>query len=385
VNSAVASQNEPFTVACAVFKYFPFGGMQRDFVRIAEALHRRGARVRVYVGQLEGQLPDFIDVVQVPLRGISNHQQLRSFSEFFNQQLQRQPATIKLGFNKLPNLDWYYAADGCLLERWQHSAQNWLRWLPRYRTYAQFERAVFNVDSHCNVLLISDIQGEHYQRHYHTQPERLISLPPGISKERFQTDASVGLRERKRQELGIASDASILLSVGSGFRIKGVDRSLAALAQLPAELRARMHFLVVGQDNATAFVRQAENLGLSRVHFLGGRHDVPELMAAADLLLHPAYSENTGTVLLEAVTAGLPVICSGRCGYAPRVAAAGGGIVLAEPFSLTQYAEAIARLLRSHDDRRRLSELGRSYAKNADWFAMPERVAELILRHKTVR
>jgi UDP-glucose:(heptosyl)LPS alpha-1,3-glucosyltransferase len=120
-------------------------------------------------------------------------------------------------------------------------------------------------------------------------------------------------------------------------------------------------------------------LGVNNVQFLGGRNDVAELMAAADLLLHPAYSENTGTVLLESVTSGLPVICSERCGYARHVQDAEAGSVIPEPFSLDTYTAEIVRLLRNCQERKRLSESGRAYATQADWFSMPDRAAQLLL------
>ena len=64
-------------------------------------------------------------------------------------------------------------------------------------------------------------------------------------------------------------------------------------------------------------------LGLAdRISFLGHREDIPELMAAADLLVHPARHDTTGTVILEAVVNGLPVITTSTCGYAHHVEAA---------------------------------------------------------------
>ena len=63
------------------------------------------------------------------------------------------------------------------------------------------------------------------------------------------------------------------------------------------------------------FKRLAKKLDLThQVQFLGGRDDIPRFLFAADLLVHPAYNENTGTVLLEALVAGLPVVTTPTCG-----------------------------------------------------------------------
>jgi len=172
----------------------------------------------------------------------------------------------------------------------------------------------------------------------------------------------------------------VLLSVGSGFRIKGVDRSLRALAALPAEQRARIRFWVVGQDDPAPYQAQAKALGvLSQVEFTGGRSDIPELMLAADCLVHPAYHENTGTVLLEALVAGLPVLCSQRCGYAPYIEQAQAGVVLPEPFSLDDYVQALTDLIAQPERRARMQQSGLAYAATADIYDMPRRAADLIL------
>lgn len=55
-------------------------------------------------------------------------------------------------------------------------------------------------------------------------------------------------------------------------------------------------------------------------------------MAAADLLLHPAYREAAGIVLLEAITAGLPVLTTAVCGYAHYIVDANCGEAITEPF-----------------------------------------------------
>lgn len=90
----------------------------------------------------------------------------------------------------------------------------------------------------------------------------------------------------------------------------------------------------------------AEKLGVrSKVHFFSGRNDVSELMAAADLLMHPAYQEAAGIVLLEAIAAGLPVLTTAVCGYAHYITDANCGTVIAEPFSREQLNDVLRKAL----------------------------------------
>jgi UDP-glucose:(heptosyl)LPS alpha-1,3-glucosyltransferase len=154
-----------------------------------------------------------------------------------------------------------------------------------------------------------------------------------------------------------------VLSVGSDFARKGLDRTLAALARLPAELRARTWCLVVGAGRPARFERLARALGLAeRVRFAGGREDVLGCYRAADVLVHPAREENTGTVLLEAMSQGVPVACSAECGFAPHVAGARAGVVLGSPFDEGELARTCAELLGDDGLRRELGERGRAAA-----------------------
>ena len=65
-------------------------------------------------------------------------------------------------------------------------------------------------------------------------------------------------------------------------------------------------------------------------------------MAAADLLVHPARHDTTGTVILEAIVNGLPVVTTSICGYPQHVDAAEAGIVINEPFGYNAFAAALS-------------------------------------------
>lgn len=170
------------------------------------------------------------------------------------------------------------------------------------------------------------------------------------------------------------------MQIGSGFKTKGVDRSLKALAALPAELRKRTRLFVIGQDDPKVFQLQSAALGLGdNVRFLKGRSDIPRFLLGADLLIHPAYNENTGTVLLEALVAGLPVLVSAVCGYAHYIAEADSGLVLDEPFEQAQLTEYLGRMLNDADARTAWSRNGLAFAETADLYSMPQHAADVIL------
>ena len=83
-----------------------------------------------------------------------------------------------------------------------------------------------------------------------------------------------------------------------------------------------------------------------RVHFVGWRPDVPELLAASDLLVLPSAWEGMPNVVLEAMASGLPVVASDVEGVRELLGAAGAEQTV--PYADTQaLAEAVVRLI--HD------------------------------------
>ncbi len=57
-------------VAFCLYKYFPFGGLQRDFMRIASTVAARGHHVRVYTQSWEGDCPEAFELIRVPVKSI---------------------------------------------------------------------------------------------------------------------------------------------------------------------------------------------------------------------------------------------------------------------------------------------------------------------------
>ncbi len=169
--------------------------------------------------------------------------------------------------------------------------------------------------------------------------------------------------------------------IGSGFRTKGLARAITALAGLPIDLQQRSSLIVVGHDDdEKQYRKQADRSSVSQqVLFLGGRsrQEIPKLLAAGDLMVHPAHNENTGTVLLEAIAAGLPVLATDVCGYAHHIKAAEAGIVLDSPFDQKALNTRLASMLTSpYLDR--WSANGQRYGTNPALYKMPASAVDAI-------
>lgn len=365
-------------IAMCLFNYFPFGGLQRDFVRIAKAALDRQHSVTVITMEWLGANELNLPVILFSKTGWQNHQQRKHFSQQLQRHLQNHHYDVVLGFNKMPGLDFYYAADTCYQAKALKQHGWWYRWTPRFRSNIALEQAVFGREVKTKILAISAQQKIDFQHYYHTQPERFYLLPPGIARDRAAPPNSVQLRVQKRQELGLTNQQYLLLMVGSGFKTKGLDRIIRGLAALPAELKKDVFLAVVGEDKSLTYESMAKKLSVEKqISFLGGRNDMGELLLAGDLLLHPAYNENTGTVLLEALTAGLPVLTTDVCGYAHYIVDAKAGIVLKSPFNQNEFNKTITTMLLSPDYMQwKINAL--EFASHADIYSLPERAMTLI-------
>jgi len=272
----------------------------------------------------------------------------------------------------------YYAADACYVDKIIHTKSPLFRLSPRYRHFAEFEKAVFGRESTTELMMISDIEKQKFIKHYHTQQERFHLLPPGINPDRKAPENAAEIRLQWREEFNIGSNDKVILMIGSDFKRKGLDRALEGLAALPEIIRKKTHLMVLGKDNPEAFYQLANKLGVrDQLTIFLGRDDVPRFLLGADLFTHPAYSENTGTVILEAMVAGLPVLISEACGYAFHVKQAKAGHVTPLPFKQQQYNQQLEEMLSSTEHDTWVKNCIK-YSLTEDLYSMPEKAADLI-------
>lgn len=365
--------------AIVLYSYFPYGGLQQDLLKILKACRQKNISVTIFCMEWEGDKPLNAKVVILPSQGFTK----TAKRDFFVEQMLE--ATLDrydlvLGFNKMPGLDYYYAADYCFAEK-AHNERSFLyRLTSRAKQYLDFEEAVFGKDQQTVSLLLTPQQKEEFIRHYHTENDRLILLPPGIKKDRMAGNDAPIKRRQMRHELSIPPGDLLLLQIGSSFKTKGLNRSLKAFAALPKELRRRTWFFVVGEDAPEKYLKEAERLGVVK-HFkiINGSSQVPELLLAADLLIHPSLKESAGMVILEAIVSGLPVLTTSSCGYAFHVEQAQAGVVCPMPFQQEFLNQQLETMLLS-DDRHIWKANGIAYGQAQDLYSMPQTVVNLLVQ-----
>jgi glycosyltransferase involved in cell wall biosynthesis len=149
--------------------------------------------------------------------------------------------------------------------------------------------------------------------------------------------------DRVRSELNIRPDAEVLALIGNCGGAKNHELIPAALRGLERPV----HVLHVGHTHYQPEAETSAWLDVPArhtVHHLGGRDDVPSLLAASDLLVFPSLYEGMGLVPAEALCAGVPVLAADTVGLQWLTTIPSATLVDLEPRAwVTAIADALAR------------------------------------------
>lgn len=152
------------------------------------------------------------------------------------------------------------------------------------------------------------INTEDFQAAQAFAPKHLEYVPGvGLEIEKFQR--TLDFESTIREELSLAEDDFIILSVGELNKNKNHQLIIKALSLLQ---KPNIHYLVCGQGELLEELTHLaeENHVKDNVRFLGFRNDVPNIFLAADLFVFPSFREGLSVALMEAMASGLPIICS---------------------------------------------------------------------------
>jgi len=135
---------------------------------------------------------------------------------------------------------------------------------------------------------------------------KITVIGNGVDVDRFRTASPIDLTA-----LGVPAGQRVLVHVGRLDPQKRVDWLLRVTPQIMANWPSHDLVLVGHGSEEKALRRLADQLGIApRVHFVGFRDDVPQILAASDALLLSSGWEGMPNSLLEAMAAGLPVVAT---------------------------------------------------------------------------
>ena len=149
-------------------------------------------------------------------------------------------------------------------------------------------------------------------------------------------------RQRKREELGLASDDIALISMGDIVERKNYKLSIMAIADAQNK---RLHYFICGEGPEKEKLRSLTvELGIEgQIHFLGFRRDIKELLFASDVFLFTSLQEGLPRSTMEAMAAGLPCVVSAIRGNVDLIKNGEGGFVC-EVDDVKGFAEKIVSL-----------------------------------------
>ncbi|MGE5285423.1 MAG: glycosyltransferase family 4 protein [Actinomycetota bacterium] len=188
-------------------------------------------------------------------------------------------------------------------------------------------------------------------------PDRIVSIPTGVDVARFSPDIS---GDAVRAELGVKPGESLVAMVGVLRSWKRHDVFLEAVRRLRAG-GAPVRALIVGEGPQRERIEgEIAGKDLARaVRMTGYRQDIPEIIAASDVVVLPSDRfEGVPQVILQALAMGRAVVAS-PIGGIPEVVHHETTGLLCPAGDPPAYAEAIARLLADPTLRERLGAAGR--------------------------
>ncbi len=175
-------------------------------------------------------------------------------------------------------------------------------------------KAIQDISRLDQLIAVSAATADSY-RNQGIDSNRIEVVYNGVDADSFPEGSPLNLH----QELNLSCSVRFAVTVGQIGLRKGHDVLVEAIPQI-AESHPDWHFLIIGERHSTKaesrlhVERMLQLLKESgndhRVHWLGYRNDVAQLIDQADLLIHPSRQEPFGRVLLEAASLGKAIIAT---------------------------------------------------------------------------
>jgi glycosyltransferase involved in cell wall biosynthesis len=222
------------------------------------------------------------------------------------------------------------------------------------------------------VIAVSEEARRSYLESWWEKPDRVVTVHNGTARA-----PRPGAGPAIREALGLGRNDLVLAMVSALRPEKGHDVALAAVSRLHERFPA-LRLLIVGDGpSRTEIERAAAPLG-DTVRFAGYRSDVMAVLDAADLVVQPSRSDAFPTTLLEAMSAGVPVVATAVGGIPEIAEHEVTGLLLEPPPRPEPLAGALALLLDDPDLRRRLGTGAREqFSRRFDAAGWAERTREV--------
>lgn len=341
------------------------GGLEALVVRLAQAYQTQGYSAEVFAYE-EGELREPLEMSGIPVHCIPKPPGYKpSFSwklaqlfhkrrldlvhtHHFGPLLYAAPATL---FHSIPLIHTVHSNE--------HLGQNAHRAKLLFGTFSRFCDRITTVNEELTDFLKNTCE---------IQPDKVLSIRNGVDADCFHGRYSMN---SLREELALPQQAWIVGSVARLEQEKGHIHLINAIPQCDPS----MHFVLVGQGRELSGLKErVRELGLEqRVHFLGNRSDIPEILSLFDVFTLPSLREGLPLAMLEAMSSHLPVVGT-HVGGVPSLLHQSQGGLCVEPASPTALARALSELHSHPEQCRQMADSGQRWIqKHYSQRAMVER------------
>ncbi len=363
-------------VALVIEQFEPAaGGMENAAWQVAHGLAEAGDEVHVIARR--GSETSAATLHRV--RALDFWQPLRvlSFSHTARREVRRCDFDLVHAFSRTRHQDIYRAGGGShadyMLRAYSARGARLRHFTPRHALLLGIERHIF-ADPSQIIQCGSHMVRDEIASRFRVPAGRLEVIHNGVDCRHFHARGDAAERDSLRRRFG-AGGAPVWLLAGSGWRRKGLDTALAAVAAAPGR---DSQLWVAGRDNPGPWRALVEKLGLAkRVQFLGPQPDMAPVYRASDALLLPTRYDAMANVCLEAAACGLAVVTSGANGCAELLARA--GLVVEDPEDAAGFGAALERLAEP-SLRDELGHAGRQLAEAHSWPAHVDKLRALYRR-----
>jgi UDP-glucose:(heptosyl)LPS alpha-1,3-glucosyltransferase len=363
-------------IAVVIPKYGLVGGGEKFALELTERIASSDRyRIHVFANQWRSR-SDRITFHRVPIIVFPKFLTTVGFAWFANREIE------KMKFDLIHSHERIFRADIFTMHSVPH--RYWIREVRKKRMSlfdhgtAWVEEQLVSAGDCKKYLPVSRLTEEKFLKVFSIDPHRIQVIHPGVDIDRFRRLDRKRCRQEVRHRFGVDESDTLLLFVSMNFELKGLDTLIASMAEIkkrqPSE---RLKLLVVGKGNEKKFARLAAEYGLAGdVIFTGvWKEDIERVYMASDIFSMLSKFDTFGMVVLEAMSASLPVVISENVGAKDLVRdGVNGYVVKGDDVSLVSVR--IESLLAPRV-RERMAEEAYREALNHTWDKMAERVLQV--------
>jgi UDP-glucose:(heptosyl)LPS alpha-1,3-glucosyltransferase len=320
------------------------GGVERLVYEVARHFSKFH-EVTVYAAEFEDQGLELVRKQRVHVPAAPRAARVAVFARAARKSLERHrhDHVISFGVGDVDaDILWVSSVHRAWLERRDVSSYDRLRssplrrYLLRHQVLLAMERRYFTRPRDSLAIVVADRVAADIERLYGFPRARTVTVHNGFDPDEFNPALVSAHRTEVRAELGIATDAIVLLLAANELARKGLPVLLEAVAMVDDP---RLHVLLVGRTSPTPYMSRVTELGLSeRFHYGGPRSDMGWIYAASDMLVLPTRYEAFCIAVVEALASGLPVITTDVPGAGDLVVDGVNGRLQRDPSNASELA-----------------------------------------------